>query len=252
MKTMTLEQFKELSQLDGWKIECEYGISEKMDREEYEQVITEDYCEVIVTEIPHILGWATVTSTLGNIQIIYEETYSHDYCMPDTLETDFNSLTITGVTVVDEDGDEICDSDILAELSSEFDTCNYSHVTPELDDIDFDEDSNMETFTLDVDNKPNIRFNGELIAYASSSDNNASGSSYSGSTGRWTELALYKTAGGKFICHQIGRTRWEGERDRYSAEVCDDEAGVVAYFGHGWLSKELYENANISDAVTVD
>lgn len=39
-----------------------------------------------------------------------------------------------------------------------------------------DKDSDMETFVLDIDNEPNIRFSGELIASASSSDNSASGS----------------------------------------------------------------------------
>ncbi|PCS23019.1 hypothetical protein BTN49_1347 [Candidatus Enterovibrio escicola] len=42
----------------------------------------------------------------------------------------------------------------------------------------------METFKLDIDNAPNVRFTGELVANAANSDNQAIGSSYNGQTGR--------------------------------------------------------------------
>lgn len=110
----------------------------------------------------------------------------------------------------------------------------------------------METLTLAVDNAPNIRFTGELVGSAASSDNQAVGRSYSGQTGRWTELSLYKTKGGKFICHQVGRTCWQGEHDRFSGKVCETLAEVKEFFGHRWLAKELYAEASIDDAVEVD
>jgi hypothetical protein len=110
----------------------------------------------------------------------------------------------------------------------------------------------METFTLEIDNAPSVRFTGELVASAASSDNQAIGSGYSGQTGRWTELALYKTKGGKIICHQVGRTRWQGDRDRFSAKVCETLAEVKEFFGHRWLAKELYAEASIDDAVEVE
>ena len=47
----------------------------------------------------------------------------------------------------------------------------------------------MEEFTIERDNGAALAFTGELIAKVSSSDNNASGSSYSGQTGRWQVLA---------------------------------------------------------------
>lgn len=124
--------------------------------------------------------------------------------------------------------------------------------TADIKDIDVDEDSDMETFTLEIDNAPSVRFTGELVASAASSDNQAMGSSYSGQTGRWTELALYKTKGGKFVCHQVGRTRWQGERDRFSGKVCETLAEVQEFFGHRWLAKELYAEAGIDDAVEVE
>lgn len=109
-----------------------------------------------------------------------------------------------------------------------------------------------ELFEVYRDNKPALEFYGECIASVSSSDDKAMGSMWSGETGRWTELALYKTTSGKYVCEQIGRTRWQGERDRFSAEVCDTLDQVRAFFGHRWLAKELYEDAGIKDVQTVD
>ncbi len=110
----------------------------------------------------------------------------------------------------------------------------------------------MNKHTLKIDNAPSLRFTGELLATVSSTDNNAAGSSYSGETGRWTELALYRTAKGKYICHQTGFTRWEGERERYSGAVCDTVDQVQEFFGHRWLAKELYDKAGIEAVVDIE
>jgi len=109
----------------------------------------------------------------------------------------------------------------------------------------------MNEHILKRDNERDLQFTGVLIASASSSANNAS-SSYSGSTGRWTELFLYKTKGGKFVCKSVGRTQWEGEHDRHKAEVCADVECVCDFFGSSWLAKELYENAGIDCVESVD
>jgi len=110
----------------------------------------------------------------------------------------------------------------------------------------------MKQIIVQRDGESNIKFTGECIANAESSDNNASGSSYSGSTGRWTELYLYKTAKGKFVCSSIGRTRWQGEHDRYSAAVCTTTDEVIEFFGHGWLAKELYSEAKIDSNTEIE
>lgn len=89
------------------------------------------------------------------------------------------------------------------------------------------------------DNESTLRFTGEMLADVSShSEKNKT---------RWTVLRLYKTQGGKYVCQSIGRTRFEGEVDRFSATVVDDEAGVIAFFRHGSLAKALYDYADIDD-----
>lgn len=90
-------------------------------------------------------------------------------------------------------------------------------------------------FRLKRDDAPDIRFTGEKIAGVSSDE----------SSGRWTELNLYRTTTGTYICERIGRTVWDGEHDRHDVEASSTELGVQEFFGSGWLSKDLYEAAGI-------
>lgn len=110
----------------------------------------------------------------------------------------------------------------------------------------------MEKFTVEREGARDLTFTGELLAKVSSSDNNASGSSYSGQTGRWQVLSLYRTQAGKFVCQRIGRTRWQGERDSHEAAVCEDHNQVVEFFGHNWLAKDLYSEGGISACEAIE
>ena len=109
----------------------------------------------------------------------------------------------------------------------------------------------MKTFIVEIDNKPNLQFTGSLIAYVESTHNNAA-EHYSGQVGRWAELSLYKTAAGKYVCHQVGRTCFQGETDRYSGLACETIEQVKEFFGYRWLAKELYEKANIDASINID
>ncbi|MDP3279946.1 MAG: hypothetical protein U1D41_05730 [Nitrosomonas sp.] len=110
----------------------------------------------------------------------------------------------------------------------------------------------MEQFEIVKDNGPALAFDGELLAKVSSNPNVAYGSSYSGETGRWQVLALYKTQGGKFICERINRTQWQGERDSHNAKVCLNHGEVIEFFGHSWLAKDLYSEAGIDSSEIVE
>lgn len=141
----------------------------------------------------------------------------------------------------------------------------------------------METYIIRRDNDRDLQFTGELVAGISSKPNDSGpkpdvrDESQAGRTdlsgghrgngccrrrerpagrcgmqGRWAELALYRTQGGKYICEQIGRTEREGERDRRSAAVCEDHEGVINFFGAGWLAKDLYAKAGIDITTHVD
>lgn len=255
MNTMKLSAFEALIAREDWDFEQDHEVVERFNRTEEQW--NEEAEDLELLHIPHAWGWATMTAVLEGIKIEYQESFTYDECDPSSLtsgtEGQDHVWTIKGITVVDEDGDKL-DDDALAEyLDGRFQTIDYDILQIEqTTDIDFDEDSDMETHTLEIDNAPNIRFNGKKICSASSSPDQAMGSCYSGKTGRWTELHLYKTGGGNFICHQIGRTQWVGERDRFSGKACGTLEEVKEFFGHRWLAKDLYYKAGIDDVIEVE
>lgn len=157
---------------------------------------------------------------------------------------------------LDEDEDYLDENDIDGLVRDYLDgltDIDYDRLIPAetTTDIDIDEENIMDTITIIRDKESDIRFTGEKIASASTSPDTAR-SDFSGSTGRWTTLRLYRTKSGKYICEQIGHTQWQGENDRHSGAICETHAEIIAFFGHGWLAKELYEDAEIEDVVDVD
>ncbi|MFK0572143.1 hypothetical protein [Endozoicomonas sp.] len=256
MKKLSMTEFQALVNNESWTRDHQtVDIADRniVEREHYDT--DGDYT---VEEIEHVFGYALLKLTLGSLEIDYCEAFQYNHCEPDSFETypsDNPTLTFYEFFVIDEDGDEIDASELVSELSSEFTSIDYSGLEIEqTTDIDVDTDGNstMETITVRVDNQPDIRFIGECLGSTSSSSNNASGSNYSGETGRWAELAVYKTKSGKYICEQIGRTQWQGEKDRFSGAVCETLADVQAFFGHRWLAKDLYNDAQIDSAIDIE
>jgi len=193
------------------------------------------------------------------IEITYQNMYMHPQGKPSraTLQSPDNGdlqIDKMQITIFDCDGDEI-DRDQLCEIITEntdIENLNMGVLgEDEFEEIDNDEETDMDTITVQRDNDLDIKFTGERIAAVSSSDNNAR-SDFSGNTGRWADLALYRTQGGKLICEQIGHTRWQGEHTRHSGAVCETEAQVIEFFGTGWLSKKLYDDADIDAAVEIE
>lgn len=243
-KTFTPQEFEKFLARSDWQRSQNQEILERMVRDDFNR-----------GEIPHAYGWASLTSELDGVKITYTESFSFDECERDSLSASTEGQneiwSIQGVRIIDEDGDE-SDPELWMERDGGFDAIDYSFLDSEFEQTeDIDMDSDKDIITLKIDNAPSLRFRGDLVASASSSDNNASGD-YSGSTGRWTELELYKTAGGKFVCHEVGRTRWQGEHDRCEGRVCESEAEVIKFFGHGWLAKELYNDAGIADVTEIE
>jgi len=109
----------------------------------------------------------------------------------------------------------------------------------------------MESITVKRNDEHDITFTGELLASVTSSGDQAR-CNFSGTPGRWTELSLYQTKGGKLVCERIDRTCWEGEWTRYSGAVCESDAEVIAFFGYSSLAKELYKDTGIDAAVEVE
>lgn len=254
MRTISIDEFQNLVARNDWKREQDHDVVEYLDRQ-VEEWDNENETPILI-KIPHAWGWASKTSSLDGIKIIYTECFSYDLFDPDSLssgtEGQDNTWSVEGVTVVDEDGDEMNADELADYLSSDFSNIDYSVLEIEqVNDIDVDEGDKMETFTIEIDGEPDIRFTGELVASAHTSNDRAAGTYYSGHPDRWTKLYLYKTKGGKFVCHQIDRTIYDNNRGRLSGKVCETPEEVKEFFGYRWLAKELYDEAGIDYSVEV-
>lgn len=100
-----------------------------------------------------------------------------------------------------------------------------------------------EHITLKCDDDLDVSFTGEELA---------SVSSWKEGSQRWTELDLYRTAGGTLICHEIGASKVEGERTRFAVHTADSEPDLIEQVGTGWLAKELYRAAGIKAVNTIN
>lgn len=100
-------------------------------------------------------------------------------------------------------------------------------------------------YNIEQDEGPDLEIIGRQIARI------ASGDKHFNNRGRWTELAIYRTAAGKFVATEIGRTANRGERDRHSYWICSTEQDVVECLGFGRLAKDLYRQAGIDAAQAV-
>jgi len=101
-------------------------------------------------------------------------------------------------------------------------------------------------FRLPVDGAPDLVFSGELVARVTSSPQ-PKAFNFSRHAGRWIELALYRTEGGTYVCHETRRSVRAGERDRrHRAEAVGTDGGVIAFFKQTLLAKRLYAEAGIA------
>jgi len=111
----------------------------------------------------------------------------------------------------------------------------------------------MKQFELVRDGAPDLKFSGERLASVRNSPDRSRGEGWSGSTGRWTKLCLYRTAGGMLVCRRTQYSAWQGERARQDEVVMfDSTASVIKWFGYSDLAKELYQSAKIDASETIE
>lgn len=133
-----------------------------------------------------------------------------------------------------------------------------------------------EQFTLRNTSGKDVRFTGWLLAEVS---NHKSGEDKHGADAwklakpqRWKERAVYRSTGGRTICHRLGRSNMIGEVDRGEVLVVDDgisldtgisepvllppketmEQQIIAFFGHDPLAKHLLGQLGIDDVEMID
>lgn len=217
-------------------------------------------------DVTKCFGNAFVTATASvdgkEISITYGEGFGFDKYNKDSFESyppnDGNWL-IQGFLLVDEDGEELESYELQEWLdehhpnhiqSIDYTTLNINQTicadTPtETQDMTTNDN---ELITLDNDNAPNVKFQGELLADAS---NRYSKNPYNGET-RWNEIYLYKTVGGNLVAQTVGRSQWQGEVDRYKVKVCKTEQEVIDFLGFSDSAKHIYKEAGISTELKVE
>ena len=97
----------------------------------------------------------------------------------------------------------------------------------------------MKTIHVRIDDAPDLRFDGQLIAKAS--DHHYEGPRNT----RWTELRLWKTGSGLYVAGRCYKTCWQGERNEYAAIDARLDSSLSEFFGYSDLAKELYEKAGL-------
>lgn len=246
MKTFTVSELAEfIENASAWEIS----------QDETHDVVFDYYAGDYDDERSTIHGSAWTRCEREGVTLCYNESFTATPYDSDSLNAssqDVNEVwMIEGAEIVDDHGEALdyferyrvlCELDYEGVIPESFKRLDYSFLNlDEIEDIDNDNDgeSEMDKITIDNDNAPNLRFSGELIA---------SESSKTYSSNRWTELNVWKTKGGRYVCQQIGHTQWANETTRYSAKVCEDLEEVIEFFGHGRLAKDLYFSAGI-DAV---
>jgi hypothetical protein len=270
IQTVSAESFRSLLAEGDFQSEHSWEETSTGHREEYED---EGEGGFETREITTHYGWAEKVLSLGDARLTFTFYFSYDEENADSLDVGVDNgadlISLAGAVVLDEDGDPISDRD----LEEHFDLEHLQEAAVEefreaiaptiehpvdadsgesSDSSDDDEDDDEDLFEVLRDNEPNITFTGERLVNTSSSQDRIDGDRWSGSTGRWTTLRLYRTTGGKFVAQRIGHTMWEGERTRYAAKVCETEDEVKGFFGMGWLAKDLYEDAEIDATEHVD
>ena len=108
----------------------------------------------------------------------------------------------------------------------------------------------MTQYKLSRDNDRDIRFSGTHLAEVCSSADRAH-PDYSGETGRWNKLSLYRTEAGKYVCRNERLTQWQGEKSQSSVEVFHTPDEVIEFIGGGWLAKALYAEAELDTSVEI-
>ncbi len=85
-------------------------------------------------------------------------------------------------------------------------------------------------------------FNGIELAAATTRDHNST---------RWSKCEVHKTEKGKYVLGYAAMTCWQGESDRYSANVFDTPEDVVAELEENCpaLAEDIAKALNVAERV---
>lgn len=108
------------------------------------------------------------------------------------------------------------------------------------------------THVVQSDNEQDLEFRGKLLGFVSNRKAPDLNPESKDKNARWTELALYQTKGGSFVCHQAKYSIVVNEHTLNTAKVCADRKGVTDFFGFNHLAKSLYDIAGFNANKLID
>lgn len=104
----------------------------------------------------------------------------------------------------------------------------------------------MTTYTISRTDDADLQFDGELLSFVSSQSGNRAKAS-----GRWTELAVYKTNSGKYVLVTTGKSNHKNEVDLNKVQVEDTLEALVAHLLPNRLSKSLISDLGLVVVETI-
>lgn len=243
MKFMPLDEFKNMLSRKDWVNEQTFHQGETSEREIDQWDETSGTFEKVI--VPFVGGYCCRVSTLGGIQITYNESFEYDLFQSNSLSTSSEGLDevwkIDGVSVINEHGLPFGEYDIEDLIPSEFSRVDYSEL--EIDqvvNVDSVSCQGEEVWTVHNDYGPSLKFVGEILVNVSNDINR-----FTDELGRKFRLTLYQSQSGKYVCERIGFARWAEESDFHQAKVCASTVEVKEFFGDNPLAKTLYDEAGI-------
>jgi hypothetical protein len=61
----------------------------------------------------------------------------------------------------------------------------------------------------------------------------------------WSELRLYTTQDGRYVCEQVRCESWKGGHEKHQMTICDSATRIKEFFGTSGLAEELYVDADL-------
>ena len=229
--------------------------------EELQQFISRDdwsrdqKIEVTKRDKSRVYGVATKTSTLDDVTITYKELYEYDEddsksFVAGSEELKCDTWSISGLTVLTKENAEMYKCAIAERLLSIFRMIDYSELPifaldeheSESEEEEVGDIAAVVTTIVELDKGNKVRFNGVLLAKVSSYNLTLLFNT-------WTELRLYRTVSGNYVCQRVYCAYFGFGAERYSGKVCESMQEVKAYFGDGRLANKLYDSID-TDACT--
>lgn len=128
ISSISIGDFEKLIVTHEWQRKYDYGVLS-----DFERTIELMGVEQVTR---HYNGWASVTSVVDDIEIIYTEHFEFDVCLPSSISTNidggYDFLSIQGVVVLDDSGQKMHPYALDGLLNPDFSKIDYSKIVDQI------------------------------------------------------------------------------------------------------------------------